>query len=225
MNVISLKNIKKSYGEDESRIDVIKGISLDIEEGDFIAIMGKSGSGKSTLLNILAGLDSYDDGEYSYKGVLINSKDYNKLADFRNKELGFIVQNFALIDDYTIFDNIALPLRYNKVNRNLIDNEVKSVTKILEIEDKLKKYPNQLSGGQCQRVAIARAIIKKPSLILADEPTGALDENTSSGIMEVLKKLNNQGNTIVVVTHDEKVAKECKKIIIMHDGILINRGD
>lgn len=225
MSLISLKNIEKSYGEGESRVDVIKGISLEIEKGDFIAIMGKSGSGKSTLLNILAGLDCYDKGEYIYKGESIDSKDYNKLADFRNKELGFIVQSFALIDDYNIFDNIALPLRYNKINKNVIYKQVTDVATLLGINEKLKKFPNQLSGGQCQRVAIARAIIKNPSLILADEPTGALDENTSNGIMEVLKKLNNQGNTIVVVTHDEKVAKKCKKTIVIHDGIIINRSE
>ncbi len=186
-----------------------------------LAIMGKSGSGKSTLLNLLAGLDTPDDGQYVYNGEEINTKNQNKMAKFRRNDVGFVVQHFALIDEYNVSQNIALPLRYGKLKGVSTKKRIKEIAERLEIGEKLKKYPSQLSGGQAQRVAIARAIAHKPSILLADEPTGALDEETGKSIMNLFKEINKEGTTVVVVTHDANVASYCQRTIRLHDGEIV----
>lgn len=220
-NIISLRGICKTYGKGDGLVTALRPIDLDIKQGEMLAIMGKSGSGKSTLLNLLAGLDTPDSGEFYYKGSLINTKNQNLMAKFRRNDVGFVVQHFALIDEYTIQQNISLPLRYGKLKGVSTKKRVKEISERLEIADKLRKYPSQLSGGQAQRVAIARAIAHKPSILLADEPTGALDEETGKSIMQLFREINKEGTTVIVVTHDETVASYCQRTIRLHDGTII----
>ncbi len=220
-NIISLKGICKTYGKGDGLVTALNPINLDIQKGEMVAIMGKSGSGKSTLLNLLAGLDVPDSGEYIYNGKEINTKNQNKMAKFRRNDVGFVVQHFALIDEYSVQQNIALPLRYGKLKGVSTKKRVKEIAERLEISEKLKKYPSQLSGGQAQRVAIARAIAHKPSLLLADEPTGALDEETGKSIMNLFKEINKEGTTVIVVTHDANVASFCQRTIRLHDGEIV----
>ena len=221
-NIISLREICKTYGKGDGLVTALNPIDLDIQKGEMVAIMGKSGSGKSTLLNLLAGLDVPDSGTYVYDGKEINTKNQNKMAKFRRSDVGFVVQHFALIDEYSVQQNIALPLRYGKLKGVSTKKRVKEIAERLEIADKLRKYPSQLSGGQAQRVAIARAIAHKPSLLLADEPTGALDEETGKSIMNLFKEINKEGTTVIVVTHDANVASFCQRTIRLHDGNIIS---
>ena len=221
-NIISLRGICKTYGKGDGLVTALNPIDLDIQKGEMVAIMGKSGSGKSTLLNLLAGLDVPDSGEYIYNGKEINTKNQNRMAKFRRNDVGFVVQHFALIDEYSVQQNIALPLRYGKLKGVSTNKRVKEIAERLEIADKLRKYPSQLSGGQAQRVAIARAIAHKPSLLLADEPTGALDEETGRSIMNLFKEINKEGTTVIVVTHDANVASFCQRTIRLHDGNIIS---
>ena len=220
-NIISLRGICKTYGKGDGLVTALNPIDLDIQKGEMVAIMGKSGSGKSTLLNLLAGLDVPDSGTYVYDGKEINTKNQNKMAKFRRSDVGFVVQHFALIDEYSVQQNIALPLRYGKLKGVSTKKRVKEIAERLEIADKLRKYPSQLSGGQAQRVAIARAIAHKPSLLLADEPTGALDEETGKSIMNLFREINKEGTTVIVVTHDANVASFCQRTIRLHDGNII----
>lgn len=222
MTIIRLNEINKHYGKDQAKIYALKNISLSIEAGEMIAIVGKSGSGKSTLLNIIGGLDIPNSGQYLFEGKEISGLKPNALAEFRRQNIGFIVQHFALIDDMTIFDNVALPLRYNRLSSTKIKEVVKEILEKMEISDKMNLYPPQLSGGQCQRVAIARALACNPVVLLADEPTGALDEKTSLHILEIFKKLNEQGITIIIATHDKDIANSCKKIVQLNDGMQNN---
>ena len=221
-NIISLRGICKTYGKGDGLVTALNPIDLDIQKGEMVAIMGKSGSGKSTLLNLLAGLDVPDSGTYVYDGKEINTKNQNRMAKFRRSDVGFVVQHFALIDEYSVQQNIALPLRYGKLKGVSTKKRVKEIAERLEIADKLRKYPSQLSGGQAQRVAIARAIAHKPSLLLADEPTGALDEETGKSIMNLFKEINKEGTTVIVVTHDANVASFCQRTIRLHDGNIIS---
>ena len=220
-NLISLRGICKTYGKGDGLVTALRPIDLDIKKGEMLAIMGKSGSGKSTLLNLLAGLDTPDSGEYIYNGEKINTKNQNKMAKFRRSDVGFVVQHFALIDEYNVSQNIALPLRYGKLKGVSTKKRIKEIAERLEIGEKLRKYPSQLSGGQAQRVAIARAIAHKPSILLADEPTGALDEETGKSIMNLFKEINKEGTTVVVVTHDANVASYCQRTIRLHDGEIV----
>ena len=220
-NIISLRGICKTYGKGDGLVTALNPIDLDIQKGEMVAIMGKSGSGKSTLLNLLAGLDVPDSGEYIYNGKEINTKNQNRMAKFRRNDVGFVVQHFALIDEYSVQQNIALPLRYGKLKGVSTKKRVKEIAERLEISEKLRKYPSQLSGGQAQRVAIARAIAHKPSLLLADEPTGALDEETGKSIMNLFKDINKEGTTVIVVTHDANVASFCQRTIRLHDGEIV----
>ena len=222
--MVELKNVSKTFGKKEARVEALRGIDLSIREGELVAIMGKSGSGKSTLLNILGGMMSMDNGEYWYDGKTVNFRSQRELTKFRRTEVGFVVQYFALADDLNIFQNVALPLKYQGYSRKKIKEMVMEALRELEIEDKAKAYPSELSGGQQQRAAIARAVVKQPRLLLADEPTGNLDEATGEAVQEIFHKLNKNGKTIIIVTHDAKVAKHCERIIHLKDGMVSDDG-
>lgn len=220
MSILELKSIKKIYGNDENKVAAINNISLCVEKGDMIAVVGPSGSGKSTFLNIIGLLDQPTEGNYLINGKDVSKMKDKKLAKIRNEFFGFVVQNFALIDDYTIYQNIKVPLDYAKVSLKEKKQKINDMLSKMQISEKKDKLPNQLSGGQNQRVAIARALINNPEVILADEPTGALDKKTSQDIMNIFLELNKEGQTVIIITHDENIAKQCKKIILIEDGML-----
>ena len=218
--MIHLKGIHKTYGG-ASPLHVLKGVDLDIQQGEFVAIMGASGSGKSTLLNILGILDTYDEGEYLLGGTLIRNLSETRAADYRNRMIGFIFQSFNLISFKTAVENVELPLFYQGVSRKKRHALALEYLERLGLLDWAGHFPNEMSGGQRQRVAIARALITKPQIILADEPTGALDSKTSVEVMQLLKQLNaEQGITQIIVTHDPGVAEQTNRIIRIKDGII-----
>lgn len=217
--MIRLTNIHKTY-QGAQPLHVLKGIDLHIQKGEFVAIMGASGSGKSTLLNILGILDNYDEGEYTLAGTPIRNLSETRAADYRNRMIGFIFQSFNLIGFKNAVENVALPLFYQGVGRRKRNQLALEYLERLGLKDWAHHYPNELSGGQKQRVAIARALITHPQIILADEPTGALDSQTSLEVMEILKDLHRQGLTIVVVTHESGVAYQTEKIVHIKDGVI-----
>ena len=220
--MIHLKDINKTYDNGQP-LHVLKGITLDIERGEFVSIMGASGSGKSTLLNILGILDNYDEGEYWLGDTLIKDLSETRAAEYRNRMIGFIFQSFNLISFKTAVENVELPLFYQGVRRKQRRRMAMEYLEKLGLKDWAGHYPNEMSGGQKQRVAIARALITRPQIILADEPTGALDSKTSVEVMKLLKQLNEEeGMTIVVVTHESGVANETNKIVHIKDGVIGN---
>lgn len=221
MALIELAGIKKTYGKAENKVYALRGIDLQVEQGEMVAITGTSGSGKSTLLNILGGLTAMTDGNYVLEGKAVDLKNRRKLIDLRRNKIGYVVQHFALIPELTAFKNVELPLKYQKVKRKERKARVENMLHTVGLQEKMKNYPDELSGGQQQRVAIARALVKNPDLILADEPTGALDSKTSEDIMQVFHTLNQEGHTVVIVTHDGKVASQCNRIVKIEDGRIV----
>ena len=218
--LIELKGVHKTYNNGQP-LHVLKGINLNIEKGEFVSIMGASGSGKSTLLNILGILDNYDEGTYHLAGTLIKDLSERQAADYRNRMIGFVFQSFNLISFKTAVENVELPLYYQGVPRRQRHDMAMEYLEKLGLTDWSHHFPNEMSGGQKQRVAIARALITQPQIILADEPTGALDSKTSVEVMQLLKRLNQEdGITIIVVTHESGVANETDKIIHIKDGII-----
>ena len=201
-------------------ISVLKGITLDIQKNEYVALMGPSGSGKSTLMNILGCLDSPTAGTYILNGHDVSTMIDDALADIRNKEIGFVFQQFNLLPRLTALENVALPLVYAGMNRKSRTEVAMDVVKKVGLEDRSHHKPNELSGGQCQRVAIARALVNNPSLILADEPTGNLDSKTSIEIMEIFNKIHDGGNTVVLVTHEEEIANYARRVVRLRDGVI-----
>ena len=219
--MIHLRNINKTY-DNGTPLHVLKGIDLDIKEGEFVAIMGASGSGKSTLLNILGILDNYDEGEYILAGTTIKNLSETKAADYRNRMIGFIFQSFNLISFKDAMENVALPLFYQGVSRKKRNALALEYLEKVGLKEWAHHYPNELSGGQKQRVAIARALITNPKIILADEPTGALDSKTTIEVLDMLQELHRQGMTIIVVTHELDVGMHADRIINIIDGQVVN---
>lgn len=219
-SIIHLESIRKSYYLGKNELQVLKGISLDIFKNEYVALMGPSGSGKSTLMNILGCLDSPSGGKY-----LLNNKDVsrmpdNDLAEVRNKEIGFVFQQFNLLPRLTAAENVALPLVYSGIGKKERNERAMEVLKRVKLDDRSHHKPNELSGGQAQRVAIARALINNPSIILADEPTGNLDSKTSYEIMDILSKIHIEGNTVILVTHEEDISLYAHRIIRLRDGVI-----
>ena len=219
--MLNIKDLHKSYDMGETSLHVLKGINLKVEKGEMVAIMGSSGSGKSTLLNIIGILDELDEGQYFLDGIEIKNLTERKSANYRNKFLGFVFQSFNLINFKNALENVALPLYYQGLNRkDRLEKAMFHLEKV-GLTDWASHMPNELSGGQKQRVAIARALAAEPKLLLADEPTGALDSNTSKEIMKFLQQLNDEGKTILIVTHEHDISLMCKRIVKLKDGIII----
>jgi putative ABC transport system ATP-binding protein len=219
-SIIHLEEIRKSYFMGKQELEVLKGINLDIYKKEYVALMGPSGSGKSTLMNILGCLDSPTSGHYILNGQDVSKMPDNDLADVRNKEIGFVFQQFNLLPRLTAAENVALPLVYGGFSRKLRHEMAMDVLEKVGLKDRSHHKPNEMSGGQCQRVAIARALINNPSIILADEPTGNLDSRTSIEIMDIFTAIQEAGNTVVLVTHEEDIANFAKRIVRLRDGLI-----
>ncbi|MBT8385072.1 MAG: ABC transporter ATP-binding protein [Bacteroidia bacterium] len=220
--MIEIKNLHKSYPIGKDKLHVLKGLNLHIKEGEFVSIMGSSGSGKSTLLNIVGLLDVHDEGEYYLNKQLIENLDETKAAVLRNKFLGFVFQSFNLITYKTALENVALPLYYKGVGRKERQKIALEYLDKVGIKERANHTPSELSGGEKQRVAVARALVTEPKVILADEPTGALDSVTSKSVMELLKKINREGMTVFVITHEEDIAAQTDRIVRLKDGVIMS---
>ena len=221
-SLISLIDINKYYVVNKEKMQILRSINIEIEQGEFVMIMGKSGSGKTTLMNSLGFLDRFSDGKYLFNGEDVTDIKEEKKSELRNRYMGFIFQQFHLIDSLTIGKNVELPLLYKgDVEKKERDKLVRKYLKLVGLEEKIDRYPKELSGGQQQRVAIARALICDPYVIFADEPTGALDSETGIQIMEILKELNKDGKTIIMVTHDGDLTKYATRVIRIKDGLIL----
>lgn len=218
--MIYLEHVNKSYNMGKSSLHVLKDISMQVEKGEFISILGASGSGKSTLMNIIGCMDTLDTGKYRIDGISVENSDADVLATIRNEKIGFIFQKYHLIPKYSVLQNVMMPLLIRGTQRSLAREQAKEILEMVGLEDRRHHKPNELSGGQQQRVAIARALITNPAILLADEPTGALDSKTGKDILALFKELNNNGNTIIQITHDSNVAKVGNRILTLTDGVL-----
>ena len=219
--MIRIENLHKSYPMGNRSLHVLKGLNFNVEEGELVAIMGSSGSGKSTLLNILGMLDNYDEGSYTLGDVLIKKMDETKAAKYRNKFLGFVFQSFNLINYKNALENVVLPLYYQGVSRKEREEKALKYLDDVGLKEWANHLPTELSGGQKQRVAIARAMVGEPKVLLADEPTGALDSKTSKEVLDLIQKINKAGKTILVVTHEEDIAQMCSRIVRLKDGVIV----
>lgn len=218
--MIKLENIHKSFGEKAARLHVLKGINLDINEGEMVAIMGSSGSGKSTLLNIVGVLSQPDEGRYTLDGQVVDRLSQKRAAYFRNRFIGFVFQSFNLLPFKNAAENVSLPLYYQGVGRKARNKKALEFLEMVGLSERATHMPNELSGGEKQRVAIARALITSPSVILADEPTGALDSGTTREIIEIFQNVHDTGKTVVIVTHERDIAASCERLIYLKDGCI-----
>jgi len=218
--VIKIRNIIRDFPLGQEIVKVLKGIDLDIEKGDYVALMGPSGSGKSTLMNLLGCLDTPTSGSYELNGQDVSSMSDDQLAEIRNKEIGFVFQTFNLLPRTTALDNVALPMIYAGASKKLRTTRAEEVLTDVGLADRMDHKPNQLSGGQRQRVAVGRALVNKPSIILADEPTGNLDSKTSDEIMKLIDDIHKAGNTVILVTHEEEIAERAHRVIRLRDGMI-----
>src|SRR5687767_13951432 len=219
-SIIHLQNIRKSYFMGKNELEVLKGVSLDISKNEYVALMGPSGSGKSTLMNILGCLDTPTAGKYILNQQDVSTMEDNSLAEVRNKEIGFVFQQFNLLPRLTALENVALPLVYAGMGRKQRNEKAHHVLDMVNLADRSHHRPNELSGGQSQRVAIARALVNDPAIILADEPTGNLDSKTSHEIMDIFGDIHHRGNTVVLVTHEEDIANHALRVVRLRDGII-----
>jgi putative ABC transport system ATP-binding protein len=218
--IISIKNIRKTYKVGTQEVHALRGVDIAIHKNEYVAIMGPSGSGKSTMMNIVGCLDSPSGGTYILNGTDVSVMDDGALAEVRNKEIGFVFQSFNLLPRYNALDNVALPLIYSGMKKTERDKRATQVLEDVDLTDRMHHKPNELSGGQRQRVAVARALVNNPSIILADEPTGNLDSKTSEDIMRLFSSIHKKGNTIILVTHEEEIAKHAHRIIRLRDGLI-----
>ena len=220
--MIKIKNLHKTYNKGkQNEFHALKGISLDIEKGEMVAVIGKSGAGKSTLMHVIGCIDNFEEGEYCLNGVDVSKFSEKRLAAVRNREVGIVLQDFALIENYSVIENVMVPTHFCKGKKSDEKQHALSVLQQVGMADLAEKPVNKLSGGQKQRVAIARALVNGPEIILADEPTGALDIRTTDEIMGVFEELNKSGKTVIIITHDVDVAKRCRRIIEIRDGVIV----
>lgn len=219
--IIRINNLTKTYKHKAYNTNVFNNVNLEIKQGDFVGVVGRSGSGKSTFLNILGFLDTPNGGEYFFNGEHVDFTKTGKLNELRRNNMSFIRQDYGLLNEYNVKYNISLPLNYLKNGKVDINSEVERVAEMLDIKDKLSKFPTELSGGECQRVAISRAIITNPSLILADEPTGSLDVENEDRVINILKEINLNGTTIIIATHSNDIANKCNTLLSIQQGKII----